>query len=49
MVSPPLSGKTWRNRYCAVMPFIISVAAVRSDTPSGSGISTSAGIRRTSL
>ena len=30
------------------MPFIISVEAVRSEMPSGSGISTSAGITRTS-
>ncbi len=48
IVSPPFSGKTWRNRYCAVMPFIISVDALRSPMPSGSGISTSAGITRTS-
>ena len=48
IVSPPFSGKTWRNRYWTVMPFMISVAAVRSEMPSGSGISTSAGITRTS-
>ena len=49
MVSPPCRGNTCRNRYCAVRPFIISVAALRSLMPSGSGISTSAGITRTSL
>jgi len=30
------------------MPFIIKVDALRSEIPSGSGISTSAGITRTS-
>ena len=48
MVSPPCSGNTWRNRYCTVMPFIIKVAAVLSETPSGSGIRNWAGITRTS-